>query len=479
METLGLCAGGARAAFATMEEEPQKGPRAKLSRLPRAIAVRGLRAMAAWLGSPAFARAIAGPVLFARNHRTLGPEVSIRGARSILVVRMDAIGDLVLMSSFLRELRRSNAVAWITLAVDSRFANLVELCPYVDEVVGFDPRADCTFRALALHRRAIALCRSCLWNRRFDLALIPRWDVDAYHASFLAYFSGASTRLAYSEEVSSRKQFFNRAYDTLFTHVLDGDMPKHEVEHNLDFLRSAGAEVCEDRLELWLAEEDRLAALRALRKQGVTPQDFVIAIAPGAGAAKRLWPMDRFAALGRFLIEEFDARIVIAGGPEDRDRGSHLCEELGSAAINLAGALTLRETAAVFERAHLAVTNDSGPMHLAAAAGIPVAAISCHPAGGDPGHANSPARFSPWTSRQWVLQPGVPLAPCASACESPEAHCILGVPVEAVCEAAKMLVSPVRFEEEANAEGRHAIGRPAGISSAEFARRRRGPCKTG
>jgi len=477
MELTSLYTNRTPAAFTTIEAELENGPSTKSSHWP--IVAGGLHAVAARLGSPALARAIASPFLFARNRRISMPEVSIREARSILVVRMDSIGDLVLMSPFLRELRRSNELAWITLTVDSRFVNLVQLCPYVDEVVGFDPRSDSTFSALALHARALALCRACLWNRRFDLALIPRWDVDAYHASFLAYFSGASTRLAYSEEVSPRKQFLNRAYDKLFTHVIDDDMPKHEAEHNLDFLRAAGGEVCEDRLELWLGEGDRAVALGALRKQGVAAQDFVVAIAPGAGAAKRLWPLDRFAALGRFLIGEFDARLLIAGGPEDRDRGSYLREELGSAAVNLAGVLTLRETAAAFERAHLAVTNDSGPMHLATAAGIPVAAISCHPAGGDPVHANSPVRFSPWTSRQWVLQPGVSAAPCTSACESPEAHCILGVPVEAVCEAAKMLVSPLRFQEEANAEERHGIGRPASVSSAEFARRRRGTCKTG
>jgi ADP-heptose:LPS heptosyltransferase len=370
--------------------------------------------------------------------------VDVKGARSIVVVRSDGIGDLVLMSPFLRELRRSNPSAWITLVVDAKFGNLVELCPHVNEVLGFDLNYRGRTIVPALVLRAWRLSRRLLRARRFDLALVPRWDVDLYHSAYLAYFSGASSRVAYSENVHPGKQLSNRDFDNLLTRAIDDRTCKHELERNLDFLREEGGKVEDDRLEVWLSEEDRETARRALSSRGVAANELMIGIGLSAGHTKRLWPLERFVELGNLLKREFEARFIITGGSEDRVRGLTFQEELGNAAINLAGDFTLRQTAALLERTQLVITNDSGPMHLAAAAGAAVIEISCHPKGGDALHANSPARFHPWCKDYVVLQPERSLEPCTGFCEWHEAHCILGVSVEMVQEAARTLMEDRR-----------------------------------
>jgi hypothetical protein len=80
-------------------------------------------------------------------------------------------------------------------------------------------------------------------------------------------------------------------------------------------------------------------------------------------------------------------------------------------------------------------------MHLAAAGGAAVLEISCHPTSGDPLHLNSPVRFHPWVEEYAVLQPPQAAEPCTSSCECHEAHCILGVSVEVVQEAARTLLA--------------------------------------
>jgi lipopolysaccharide heptosyltransferase II len=192
---------------------------------------------------------------------------------------------------------------------------------------------------------------------------------------------------------------------------------------------------------LWLSHEDREAAQAALTSRGVTVNDLLVSIAPGAGHPKRLWPLSRFVDLGRFLQQECRARVLIIGGPQDREKGRQLQENLGTGAINFAGEMTLRQTGALLEHVPLVVANDSGPMHLAAAAGAAVVEISCHPTSGNPLHSNSPARFHPWAKEYVVLQPPQAAEPCASSCEWHEAHCILGVTVEAVQEAARTLLA--------------------------------------
>jgi ADP-heptose:LPS heptosyltransferase len=367
--------------------------------------------------------------------------VAVKDARSIVVVRSDGIGDLVLMSPFLRELRGSNPGAWITLVVDEKFRNLVELCPHVNEVLGFDLNYRGRTVVPALVLRALRLSIRHLRPRRFDLALVPRWDVDLYHSAYLAHFCGASCRVAYSENVLPEKQLSNRDFDSLLTRTVDDRTRKHELERNLDFLCEAGGTVEDNRLEVWLSEEDRAFAKKALASRGLAPSDLLIGLAPGAGARKRLWPLNRFVELGRILQKELGARLIVIGGAEDRERGIGLQEELGAAAGSFAGEMTLRQTAAILEHTPLVIANDSGPMHLAAAAGAAIVEISCHPTSGEPGHANSPQRFGPWVQGCVVLQPIEATEPCTSACGGDEAHCILGVSVEMVEAAARKLLA--------------------------------------
>jgi ADP-heptose:LPS heptosyltransferase len=395
---------------------------------------RTIRSILRWITSPKVTRTLAGPLLYG-GVKAGASDILVQDALSILVVRLDTIGDLILISPFLRELRRLNPNAWITLVVDPRFVNLVELCPFVSEVLTFEPR-----RRFGKFR-ALRLAGGHLWQRRFDLALLPRWDPDHFHSAFVAYFSGAICRVGYSENVTPRKQQYDRGLDILFTRTLDDRTSKHEVERNLHLLRQVGGTVMDDRLELWLSDEDREAARAALRSRGVTENDLLISIAPGAGHPKRLWPLRRFIDLGRSLQQEFGARPMIIGGPEDRERALQLQENLGNPAINFAGEMTLRQTGALLEHVQLVVANDSGPMHLAAAAGAAVVEISCHPTFGDPLHFNSPVRFHPWVKECAILQPPQAAEPCSTSCERQEAHCILGISVEAVLEAARTLLA--------------------------------------
>jgi heptosyltransferase-2 len=390
------------------------------------------------IASPANIKRFATTVLYG-GVQDRRPDICLRDARGILVVRLDGIGDLVLMSPFLRELRRSNISAWITLVVDARFVNLVELCPYVNEILTFNPQYE-GGEGPELHWPAVRLAYQHLWKKQFELALLPRWDIDYYHSASVAYLSGAADRVGYSEQVSPLKAKRNHGVDALLTWAIDDRAIKHEAERNLDFLRSLGGTAGDESLELWLSDQDREVARQALASRGVSGE-CLVGMHPGAGHPKRLWPLDRFVEVGRFLRRELGATVLIVGGPEDRAIAERLEQSLDGAAVNLAGELTIRQTAALLEHARLMIANDSGPMHLAVAASIPVVEISCHPIAGDPGHANSPVRFGPWTKERVVLQPSTNADPCSGACEREEAHCILGVSSEAVKAASVRLLT--------------------------------------
>ena len=400
--------------------------------------------------SPRIARAIGEPIFAGMGMRQGPTALALSRARRVLVVRLDDIGDVVLTSPLLRELRRTLPAARVTMVVDPRTYDLVELCPYVDEVLRCDLRP---LGSLQRHWRTLQLAYRSLWRHGFDLAIVPRWDVDQYHAAFVAYLSGARWRAGYSEGVIDHRRRLDAGFDRLFTHVLQDKSVKHEVEHNLDVLRFLGGEVHEERLETWTSHADEVFADSLLQFHGVGAGNLLVAFGPGATQPKRRWPLSCFAEVGAWLQSELRARMVIVGGQGEEPLGRELCRQLGDAAIDVVGRTSLRQTAALLRRCQLYVGNDSGPMHLAAASGAPVVEISSHPTGGSPAHPNSPLRFAPWDVAHVVLQPRPQADSCSDACVAEEAHCIRHVSVERVKQAVAAQVAQRRRGLEQRTSG--------------------------
>jgi ADP-heptose:LPS heptosyltransferase len=346
--------------------------------------------------------------------------------RRILVVRLDEIGDVLLCTPFLRELRRSFPDAWITLVVKPGVRSLVEFCPHVNEVLAFDRRTA---------GRALRFAARHLWRRRFELAINPRRDIDWYNANLLSYLSGAPWRVGYAVAAGG---VGGSGRDQLLTTAIENNPAQHEVNHDLDLLRRTGGVVTDDSLEVWVTKSDELAADRLLGSRGVQSGEMPIALAPGAGWPARIWPVENFLELAQ-RMRVAGTRTVVVGGPDAVPMG-RLMASLGDAVVDLSGVTTLRQTAAVLSRCRLFVGNDSGPMHLAAAVGVPVVEVSSFPRTGPREHVNSPHRFGPWGVPAVVLQPDRPLPPCVDRCQASTAHCISQIEVDEVYAAVRGLL---------------------------------------
>jgi heptosyltransferase-2 len=398
------------------------------------------RRVLSWVTSPYSARLFGEPLFWLLGFRRRRQEVDLSQVKRVLAVRSDEIGDVVLTTPFLRELRRNLPNARITLVVKPSAYNLVELCPYVNEVLTYDWNtllpsdwgSQRYFWQMQQHRKALGLALRHFWRRRFDLAVLPRWDVDYYNTTFVAYFSGAPWRIGYSENVTDDKLLLNGGYDYLLTHVLTNKTLKHEVERNLDVIRYLGGIVKREGLELWVDHEDEAFAEDVLNVHGIRFGKLLVAFGPGAREPKRMWPLANFIELGTWLKSKYDAVIVVVGNQEEERLGQELQRQIGDTVINVVGQTSLRETSALLKRCQLCVSNDAGVMHLAAAAGVAIVEISCHPRNGSELHGNSPKRFAPWGVPYIVLQPDTALDPCSEGCDYARAHCILGVGVDRV-----------------------------------------------
>ena len=380
------------------------------------------------------------PFFWLRGMRRKCRRIELSETKRVLVVRLDEMGDLVLTVPFLRELRRNLPDATITLIVKPAVYNLVELCSYVDQVLTYEWSVAGKYPAVERHWRALQIAYHHLWCRRFDLAIVPRWDADSYHASFVAYLSGAPLRVGYSENVTAHKQLVNEGCDRLFTHILNDNTLKHEVRRNLDVIQFLGGTVQEDRLELWRSSEDATFGDELLKSHGISRNTLLIAFGPGKRDPKRRWPLSSFVELGAWLKREYHARIMIVGEMGEKALADELQSQLGHIVINMVGQTTLRQAFALLRHCDLYVGNDYGPKHIAAAAGVPVIEINGHPLAGSPFHTYSPMRFGPWGVTHLVLQPETALEPCSDACTAAQPHCILGITVEQVKNAVMTLL---------------------------------------
>lgn len=352
--------------------------------------------------SPAAARLVGEP-FFSMEGMRAGGSLKLKDIKSILVVKLDEIGDAVMLTPFMRELRAALPDAWITLVVKPQLRELWEPCPYINELLAYDrqiwPKAN-----LHSHWSALSFAKKNLWKRRFDLAVVPRWDADRYNAAYLSYFSGARHRVSYSEKVTETKARINKGYDSLFSLVSSFAGLKHESERNLDLLKGLGMEVSSSKTELWVTDKDEAAADELLFSRGITASDRFVCLYPSGGSsALKQWPAANFIDLGRWIIEACGLKVLVVGGPGDGDVCREVSDGIGPLSASVSGKLGLRVAAAVLKRCALFVGNDTGPTHIAAAVGARVVAIF---------GASCPHRFAPSGDNCTVIWKGLECSAC-------------------------------------------------------------------
>ncbi len=336
----------------------------------------------------------------------------------------------------------------------------MEGCPYIDRIEThalFRPRfMGQAIRFLEELRWAMRVA----WPRRFDLAIVIRRDFRFYREAALAYLSGAQMRVGpIPRRDETRSELDDREEELLYTHPVVVHEAAHEVENSFEIIRAMGGVVSDDGpLEVWLNEEsgDRGRALLPLEWEG----GLRVAMMVGSSVPGRRWPEDRFAEVAHWLITELGARIVLIGAKGEMDWARTVEEICGesSSVVNLTGQTSLMETMGVVDSCEMYVGNDTGPMHIAAALGLSILEISCHPATGSEWHVRSPVRFGPWTVPHRIARPLVGADNCVDMCvraEQGKAHCILEVSVAQVIGLISELVSECGWSPTDSAVAAH------------------------
>lgn len=304
-----------------------------------------------------------------------------------LVIHTAFPGDLILLTPLLDRLRRESDLEWLGLVVNPACAPLFHGDPRLDELIVYDKRGRdkgwSAFRQLVRQLKAL----------RVDRVIVPHRSL---RSSALAWFSDAYERVGFASAVGT----------LAYTELVYDNRALHEVERNLAL---AGPRDEQDPAQAMPtlhkdpAEEARVRS--SFEERGLL---LPVAMAPASLWATKCWPASHFGRLADLILEATPADIVLLGGPADQA----LCQEVAAEVHNcrkhrvhnLAGAFTLRESFQALRLCRLALVNDSAPLHLAQAAGVPTFAIF--------GSTVPEFGFGPRGQRDRIFQHRLECVPC-------------------------------------------------------------------
>ncbi|BEU86966.1 glycosyltransferase family 9 protein [Selenomonas sp. TAMA-11512] len=341
---------------------------------------------------------------------------------NILILRPDRIGDFVVTTPFIREVRSNFPDAHITLVVSRACFELAEPCPYVDEVLMYQ-KAYASHKYMSNYRAAWAFAREH-FTRTYDYAFLPSFAApDAYGEAWLAFYSGAKHRVGYTEKVSERKSYwYMGGIDLYLNRLVYTDRVMHEVESALHLLEAEHLTVGERRLELWTTEAARRKTAELFERLGIHGEKKRLLLNLSTSNREKDWPTDRYAAVVETLREEFDfALLLIGAGADAREYRDRFAEIYTGMYHDLTDQLSLVETVALMHESDYYLGGDTGPMHMAAEAGLK--GVVLYKDAADMQGIVPSKVFSPWQSPLQVMQPEHNLAGCEKGCHRKH-HCI-------------------------------------------------------
>lgn len=346
-------------------------------------------------------------------------------AEKVLCVRLDSMGDVLMTTPAIRAVKESSPGRHVVLLTSPSGAAVAKLVPEIDDVIIYE----------APWIKSTATRSDC----RPDFELIERIKAEGFDgaivfnvctqnplpSAFLCYMAGIPLRLSHCHE---------NPYQ-LLTHWVPDPEPtdciRHEVQRQIELVATIGCRSTNERLSLRVPDGAYGRVITALLRLGVDVHHPWVVMHTGASAPSRRYPADGFAQVARRLVDDLGHQVLFTGVEEDRERIAYIQSKMEAPSFSLAGELDLGEMAALLALSPILVSNNTGPVHIAAATGTPVVDL----------YALTNPQHTPWKVPQRVLFHDVPHKYCyKSVCPLGHNDCLRLVPPEAVVEATQELL---------------------------------------
>ncbi|XDD49048.1 glycosyltransferase family 9 protein [Leptospira sp. WS92.C1] len=272
----------------------------------------------------------------------------------ILLIQTAFLGDLILTTSFFREVKRKYPDSHLTVVVNKGTEAVLEANPYINRLIPLDKKE---------FKKSFWKFFSFLWSlrkERYTLCLLPHFS---FRSTLMGFASGAKVKIGYE----------TAGFSFLLTRKIPRPIRgKHEVEKlfSLIYTEEEYSDLSK-RPELFWKEESVFRVRVLMKEHGLESGNYILMAPSSVWETKRM-PASKFRVLGERLSKESGKKIVLIGSKAD----VNLCEEVGSGyAINLAGKTSLQELSFLVSKSALMISNDSSPIHFASAFNIPTLAV--------------------------------------------------------------------------------------------------------
>jgi len=345
--------------------------------------------------------------------------------RRVLLISNTALGDTLFSTPAIRALKERYPAWELEVLAHRVFGSLLEHNPHVAKIWTYPGR----------NRRLLTLARQ-LRHRSYDLAVILHGNDP--EATMLAYLSGAPFIIGSAKSPLA----FAYAAKVAFT-----DPSQHAIERRLDYVRLVGADTTDKRMDLFLppAASERAGAILAEHFGAIPP--LLLAFHPTGSDPYKWWPKASFIELGNFLYESYHAPLLIISGAADREQAEAIAAQIAGPTLVTGGRYPLTTVAALLARCRLLVANDSGPLHMGLALGVPTLGLL---------GADAPPRVGPyevaWGAALHKREEVCEQEPCLLK-KCPENRCLKAIEVSEVVRLIKEWWEPRYQRSGTNAQG--------------------------
>lgn len=311
--------------------------------------------------------------------------------KNLLCIRPDNIGDVLMTTPGIRALKHSVKGRKITLLASRSGGGICRYIPEIDDVIEFDfPWYKHTGHAAAASLFEVI---KEIKSRQFDAAVIfTVYSQQPQTAAMLCYMAGIPRVAGYCRE---------NPYALISDWVPDPEplyQIKHEVTRQLDLVKELGARVRDESLSLQLPAGAEEALNHRLYRLGVELKKPWLVLHPGASEDKRQYPAHLFVRAAEKIIHELRYQILLTGSEAEKPLVETIARQLGNNAFSLAGKCDIAGLIALIKQAPLLISNNTGPVHIAAAMKTPVIVL----------YALTNPQHTPWMVKHRVLPFGIP-----------------------------------------------------------------------
>ena len=346
---------------------------------------------------------------------------------SILIINLGGIGDFILSSPVIRAIHEHQADARVCLLTSSRILPVAQRLPYIDKVYCLDIKYGGWIPSAKLFKTVGVLW--ALRKQHFELAVNMRTLVSEKSAKKIKLLLKLiNPKKSAGRNTEGRGSFFDIS-------IPETDIgQKSEMEYDIDTAAALGIDVNNLTITLPIDKTSRKKAIASLEERGFLENRTVLIGFHIGGMPSRRWPVENFARVIDLLDKELRCTFIITGSKEDAPLAQALQSRTKSRVVDLCGALNIIETSAVIDACDLFFSNDTGPMHIAAALRTPLVAIF------GPGDLK---RFDPrnMSDKARVLYHKIQCAPCnhVKCPKQPELECLKTISPDDVFDAAMEL----------------------------------------